>query len=99
MLCYLELECLIKVYLPTRTKCSIVCYEGAQQMVQVIKKCPAVAAGLDQKSELKRFIGFGICPKESPMSATHKQFTVKTYQLDPIEDLCFEEGVNQNISY
>lgn len=58
LLCYLELDSLMKVFLPTRSVCSIQCYDGPRQMALVAKKCPAVALGLASKGKffLFRFV-------------------------------------------
>ena len=49
LLSYLELDSLVKVFLPTHAVCSIKCYDGPQQMAKVAKKCSAVAIGLASK--------------------------------------------------
>ena len=49
LLCFMELDDLIKVYLPTETTCKIYCYGGAQQLALAAKKCPPLAVALQCK--------------------------------------------------
>jgi len=53
LLCFLELDGLIKVYLPTETTCKIYCYGGAQQLARAAKKCPPLSVALQCKDQLK----------------------------------------------
>jgi len=46
VLCYLELDGLIDVYLPTEANCTLHCYEGPAQLETAAKKCPAVGVAL-----------------------------------------------------
>ncbi|XP_076809871.1 ATP-dependent DNA helicase Q4-like [Clavelina lepadiformis] len=46
LLCYLEMESLVKVFLPTETVCHLYCYEGPSQMMKVVRKFPPVAHAL-----------------------------------------------------
>ena len=47
----MELDGLIRVYLPTQAVCLVRCYDGPRQMMRVAKKCPAVALGLANKGK------------------------------------------------
>ncbi|XP_078483464.1 ATP-dependent DNA helicase Q4 [Ciona intestinalis] len=51
LLCYLELDGLVNVFLPTETKCRIHCYGGIPQMQKTILKCSAVAIAVKMKDK------------------------------------------------
>ncbi|XP_039265024.2 ATP-dependent DNA helicase Q4-like [Styela clava] len=46
LICYLEIENLIHVNLPTETRCTMEFYGGPGQMIRTAKKCDAVAVAL-----------------------------------------------------
>nr|CAB3265514.1 ATP-dependent DNA helicase Q4 [Phallusia mammillata] len=54
LLCYLELDGLLNVYLPTEATCSLRCYGGPAQLIKVAKKCAAVAAAISKMGSVEK---------------------------------------------